>query len=213
MDNSSKTDIAVDVFDKNAHVYQEKFMNVDLYAESLDFFCKELPSIESKILELACGPGNITRYLLNRNPKLQIIGTDLSVNMLELASKNNPEATFQKMDCRDLHKIKDRYDALMVGFALPYVSKEEAIKMIHDGRKILNPNGLIYISTMEDQYIKSGWETSPSGNTVFMYYHQADYLIDTLKTEGFEIIFEQHKEYLDSYGRNTKDLILIGRLK
>lgn len=209
----SKTETAVEVFDKNAQLYQDKFMNVDLYADSFNLFCDSIPNKNGKILELACGPGNITQFLLSKRPDLQITGTDLSVNMLELAKKNNPSADFQKMDCRDLHKIKDKYDGLMIGFALPYVSKEEAIKMIHDGSKILNQQGLIYISTMENDYVKSGWETSPSGNTMYMHYHQADYLSDTLIKEGFEIILLDRKEYVDSSGKQVKDLILIGRKK
>ncbi|MFK8007357.1 MAG: hypothetical protein AB8H03_13345 [Saprospiraceae bacterium] len=32
--------IAVDVFNKLAKTYQDKFMNVDLYKDSFDFFCQ-----------------------------------------------------------------------------------------------------------------------------------------------------------------------------
>jgi hypothetical protein len=34
--------IAVDVFNKLAKTYQDKFMNVDLYKDSFDFFAKTL---------------------------------------------------------------------------------------------------------------------------------------------------------------------------
>ncbi len=200
---------AIDVFDKNANLYQDKFMNVDLYKESLDFFVDNLNSKSASILELGCGPGNITRYLLNQNPDLKITGTDLSVNMLELAKKNNPSAKFQMLDCRDLHKIKDKYDALVFGFCLPYVTKEEAIIMIHDGAKILNPGGLLYISTMEDDYTKSELQTGSTGDAVFIHYHQEDYLRETLLKEGFQIAHLSRKKYVDGNGRDVVDLILI----
>lgn len=203
---------AIEVFDKNANLYQEKFMNVDLYKESLDFFVDSLPSKSASILELGCGPGNITRHLLNKNPHLKITGTDLSVNMLELAKKNNPSAKFQMLDCRDLHKIKDKYDALVFGFCLPYVTKEEAIKMIHDGAKILNPGGLLYISTMEDDYTKSELQTGSTGDQVFIHYHQENYLRETLEKEGFQITHLSRKEYVDGNGKNVVDLILVGKV-
>lgn len=33
------TKIAIDIFNKNAEEYQLQFMNVDLYADTLDLFC------------------------------------------------------------------------------------------------------------------------------------------------------------------------------
>lgn len=201
--------MAVDVFDANARGYQDKFMNVDLYSKSLDVFCDTLKTSDATILELACGPGNVTRYLLDKKPGLKIYGTDLSVNMLELAKKNNPSATFQLMDCRDIHKIKDRYDGIMISFCLPYLTKEESLKLIHDAGKILNPGGVLYLSTMEDDYTKSGLETSPAGNTMFMHYHEAGYLTACFAAEGFEVIHSDRKEYVDSYGKPVKDLIMV----
>ena len=60
-----------DLFNRWAERYQERFMNVDMYSESFDLFCKELKT-DASVLELACGPGNITKYLLDRRPDLQI---------------------------------------------------------------------------------------------------------------------------------------------
>ena len=49
--------IAVDVFNKLAKTYQDKFMNVDLYKDSFDFFCQNIKNENAEILDLACGPG------------------------------------------------------------------------------------------------------------------------------------------------------------
>jgi 23S rRNA G2069 N7-methylase RlmK/C1962 C5-methylase RlmI len=46
----------------------------------------------------------------------------------------------------------------MCGFCLPYLSKEEAVKLIRDAAAILNPDGVFYISTMEDDYSKSDFK-------------------------------------------------------
>ena len=37
-----KTRNAVSIFDKLAILYQDKFMNVDLYGDTFDFFCAAL---------------------------------------------------------------------------------------------------------------------------------------------------------------------------
>ena len=44
-------------WDKVASLYQDKFMNLDLYNDTYDFFCSSLPKPNSKILEIGCEPG------------------------------------------------------------------------------------------------------------------------------------------------------------
>ena len=71
-----KSKIAVAIFNKLAKMYQDKFMNVDLYSESFDLFCNAIQKENATILEIACGPGNITKYLLNKRPDFNILGID-----------------------------------------------------------------------------------------------------------------------------------------
>ncbi len=207
-----KTKIAVNVFDKNASLYQTKFMDVSMYHDSFDIFCSYIQKKEAEILELACGPGNITKYLLDRRPDFKILGTDLAPNMIELAKLNNPSATFQLLDSRDIKSLNKRYDAIMCGFILPYLSKEETEQLIKDVALILNSQGIIYMSTMEDDYSKSGFKKGSTGDEIFMHYHQADYLIDALKASGFKMIDLQRKIYDAADKTKTVDLILIAQL-
>ena len=74
-----------DTWNKVAKLYQEKFMDLDLYDDTYDTFCAELPIENATILEIGCGPGNITKYLLNKRPDFRIEGIDISPNMIELA--------------------------------------------------------------------------------------------------------------------------------
>ncbi len=204
-----KTKIAVNIFNKYASDYQNKFMDVNMYANTFDFFCDNIKNKNAEILELACGPGNITKYLLNKRNDFKILSTDLAPNMIELAKINNPQAEFQLMDCRDICKLEKKYDGIMCGFCFPYLSKEEAIKFICDASKILKPNGLLYISTMEDDYNKSGLKKGSQGDEIFMHYHQADYLTEALKNNHFEILNLDRKNSISTDGTETIDLIMI----
>ena len=56
-----KNKIAVGVFDKLATLYQEKFMDVNLYSYTFDFFCDTIEKQNAGLLEIACGPGNIAQ--------------------------------------------------------------------------------------------------------------------------------------------------------
>src|SRR5690349_18694421 len=97
-----RTKMAVDIFNKHAQIYQHKYMDVSMYHDTLDAFCNSIPKHNAQILEIACGPGNITQYLLQQRPGFNILGTDLAPNMLELARANNPEAKFKEMDGRNI---------------------------------------------------------------------------------------------------------------
>lgn len=212
---SEKTKATIDIFDKYAQSYETKYMSVEKYHESLELFCSSLSSRDASILELACGPGNITKYLLDKIPTLKILGTDLSPSMLKLAQANNPTANFRSLDCRSILDLKSEYNAIVCGFGLPYLSKEEAVKLIEDASKSLNKGGLLYLSTMEDDYSKSGFKASSSNpdDVLFMYYHEEQYLVAALKKYEFEIVDISRVKYIDDKNQDVVDLTLIGKLK
>jgi len=207
----NKIKTAKEIFNQYATDYQNKFMNVDLYQHSFDLFCNNIPKENAEILEIACGPGNITKYLLNIRPDFKILGIDLAPNMIELARINNPGAEFEVMDCREIGLLPNKYDAIMCGFCLPYLSKEESIKLINDATLQLKSDGVLYISTMEDDYSKSGIQTNSYGDQIFMYFHQSDYLTQALEANGFKIIDLTRQDYPTQGGTKTTDLLILAR--
>jgi trans-aconitate methyltransferase len=208
---NQKPNFAVAVFDLRANDYQEKFMDVSLYAHSFDLFCTYLNN-QARVLELACGPGNITRYLLDQRPDLRIMGTDLSPKMIELARVNNPTAIFQLMDVKELHTLQDAYNGVMVGFCLPYLNINEVRKLIHDSTRVLVPGGIIYISTMEEnEDHQSGIKTSGYGDQLYMYYHKSADLTEALEQNGFNLLHLSRILTKAENGTTTVDLLLIAQ--
>jgi 2-polyprenyl-3-methyl-5-hydroxy-6-metoxy-1,4-benzoquinol methylase len=200
---------AQEIFNQYASDYQNKYMDVSLYHESFDLFCSNITKENADILEIACGPGNITQYLLKKRPDFKILGIDLAEQMIELAKINNPTAEFQLMDCRDIAMLGKKYDGIICGFCLPYLSKEEAIKLIQDAAMLLNQGGALYLSTMEDDYSKSGLQTNSGGDQIYMYFHQADYLTAALEENGFKVIELKRQGYPTQDGTKTTDLLII----
>ena len=202
---------AVAIFNKYAKPYQDKFMNVSLYEESLNVFCNLLTKKKSKILDLACGPGNITKYLISQKPDLIVLGIDLAPNMVLLAQSNNPGASFEVMDCRSIANLTEKFDGVSCAFCLPYLSKEETNKLISDINSLLNAGGICYISTMEDDYQKSGYETGSQGDQIFMHYYEGQYLINELEQKNFVIVEIFRKSSIMSNGKEVVDLVIISR--
>jgi len=206
MDRSKQ---AVSVFDKHAQLYVDKYMDVALYAEMLTFLCDELKQ-NANVLELGCGPGNVTKFLLNRRPDLQILGTDLSENMIRLAVANNPNATFQLLDCRKIISLNQEFDVVVCSFILPYLLKEETIQLFQDCSAILNPSGWLYLSTMEDDYSASGLKKSSKGDEIFIHFYESDFLSKVLFELGFDII-KQEKIKTESPQGIVTDLVMIAQ--
>jgi ubiquinone/menaquinone biosynthesis C-methylase UbiE len=208
MDKSKQ---AVEVFNKLAKGYEEKFMNVDHYASTFDFFCDSIKKQNASILELACGPGNVSKYILNKRPDFKLLGTDLAPNMIELAKKNNPDAKFELMDCRDITNIQQKFDGILFAFGLPYLNKEEALKFISDSALLLNKDGVLYLSTMEDDNSKSEFKKGSTGDEIFMNYHEGKYLIRALEASGLKILQLKRQDYKNTDGTMSVDLILIAQ--
>jgi len=203
---------SVEVFDKLAQIYQDKFMNFDLYNDTYDFFCELLYQNGARIFEIGCGPGNITRYLLNKRPDFKIEAIDLAPAMIKLASENIEDARFRVMDCREIDKLHEVYDAILCGFCMPYLTRSECIKLIRDSAKMLNTAGLFYFSMIEDCYENSRIETSSNGiYSTFVYRHELNYLQEALDDHGFETVEIFRKYYSKSNEVQATHLIGIAR--
>ena len=207
-----KYQITTDTFNRLAQHYQDKYMDLDLYNDTYDLFCSCVDKVQSEVLDVACGPGNITRYLLAKRPDFQIQGIDLAPNMIELAQINNPNAAFRVMDGRHLASLSQRFDAIICGFYLPYLSKDDAEQFIRDASELLHPQGILYLSGMEGDEKNSGFPESVSGDKVYIHYHDTRHLSDVLKTEGFEIVDLRYKYGPEQSTMVTKDFFIIAKL-
>lgn len=174
-----------DTWNKVAELYQDKFMDLDLYNDTYDLICAALPQKNAKILDIGCGPGNITRYLLSKRPDFEILGIDLAKNMIALAEKNNPTATFKVMDSRHISALTSQYDAMVCGFCLPYLSSSDTQQLIHNMGELVRKGGMVYISFVEGAPESSEYQTGSSGDQVFFYYHELEFVTRQLANRGF----------------------------
>lgn len=183
-----------DTWNNIASLYQEKFMDLDLYNDTYDYICDSIEKSKARLLEIGCGPGNITKYLLSKRSDFDIFGIDISPNMVKLAGRNNLAATFAVMDSREIGKLNTKYDGIIAGFCLPYLSQAESGKLIVDSYDLLNQNGFIYLSFVEGNPDDSDFKTG-SGGRVYFYFHT----LEGLKTQLIEAGFSKIKTFKVKY--------------
>jgi 2-polyprenyl-3-methyl-5-hydroxy-6-metoxy-1,4-benzoquinol methylase len=202
-----------DTWNKVALRYQEKFMDLTLYDETYDFLCQLIEPKQAKLLDIGCGPGNITKYLLSKRPDYYILGIDVAPNMIELARKNNPTASFATMDCRQIATLPTKYDGIVCGFCLPYLSQADNEKFITDCSKLLNDNGKLYLSFVEGEASKSGFQISSTGHRAYFYFYSLENLLQLLQKNHFKQLNVFKVNYQRAENENEIHTIIIAQKK
>ena len=185
MDPYQKT---FETWNKLASLYQEKFMQLDRYNDSYDVFCELVPKNGAPVFEIGCGPGNITRYLLSKRPDFKIHAIDTSPNMIELAKNNNPRAQFSVMDAREIGSLAMKFDGIISGFCMPYLSEEDNNVFVSNCSRLLNENGVLYLSAIKGNYKDSGFVKSSTGDECYIYYYDEDFLKRLLDESKLELV-------------------------
>lgn len=199
-------------WDQLAQSYQNKFMDMDLYNTTYDEFCAAIDKNDARILEMGCGPGNITKYLLDKNPDYSILATDTAPSMIELGKINVPKAEFQLLDVRDVLLLNQKFDAILCGFVIPYLSKEETLEFIQKSTQVLNDNGILYLSCIEKEKAYSETQTSSDGQyTMEVNYHESGYLIQSLEENDFKVLSVSRINYEKPGGIFDVHLVIIAQ--
>lgn len=111
---------------------------------SQDLIAKIALTAPKKILDVGSGPGNSTALLKERFPDAQVIGADLSDEMLESARKNHPELEFIKFDAnRDFPTLPHDFDLVFSNACIQWLPDHK--KVIHEMFSVLSPAGVLAV--------------------------------------------------------------------
>lgn len=178
-----------------ANIYEDKFMDLDIYNSSYDLFSEYVNKPDAEILDAGCGPGNISRYLLSVNPGYKISGIDAAENMVELAKKNIPSGNFQVMDIRNILSLNKKFHGITCGFCIPFLDEVAVKKLISDFKFLLNQQGVLYLSFMDKDPSESGYKTGSTGDKTYFHYYRTESLVDYLENSGFRVKDKMDIEY------------------
>ncbi|MCB1672664.1 MAG: class I SAM-dependent methyltransferase [Gammaproteobacteria bacterium] len=201
----------VATFDKYADQYLDRFRQYEPYLSTFAAFAELMRPQHQSVLDVGCGPGIFCNYLANRFTGLKITGIDLAPAMLELARQTVTSGEFILLDCREMSSVQGNFDVILLAFCLPYLNREEAVNLLAAAAGKLNEGGLLYLSTMEGDYTKSGCQTNSSGDRVHTYYYQSDMLADQLNALDLEIVKLDRKLFTGENEKPVQDLFFFAR--
>jgi ubiquinone/menaquinone biosynthesis C-methylase UbiE len=115
----------------------------------------KIPNINSKVLEIAIGTAENSILLAKNKSNINIIGIDLSEEMLEIAKWKTKRENIQnidllKMDAVNLSFDNGVFDYIIISLLLHEVSEEIGNKILKECLSKLKTEGKIYVLEWEE---------------------------------------------------------------
>ena len=104
-----------------------------------------------RVLDLACGTGELVWRLLERWPGLQVVGTDISRNMLHQAQLKTTAAHFVESESDRLPFQSACFDLIVCANAFHYFRLPAAA--LAEMRRVLKPSGKLVLVDWCDDYL------------------------------------------------------------
>lgn len=135
-------------FDEIGASYEDAFGENATQIASVRWLLERLPE-GARILDAGCGTGVPTAKLLVE-AGCQVLGIDISREMLRIARRRVPRAEFQRMDIANLNLGDRRFHAITAFFSLLMLRKEQFVSSLAQLVAHLEPRGYVMLSMVED---------------------------------------------------------------
>ena len=113
------------------------------YDNWLDLFQEIIKNCQTPIIDLGCGIGNDTLYLIEKGK--EVIPCDYSISAVKNIKNNFPE--IEKAECFDMAKVlpcQDNFtDLVICDLSLHYFTEKTTFKVLNEIKRVLKPNGLL----------------------------------------------------------------------
>ena len=138
----------IECYDRTASEYANKFIN-ELDKKHLDKILLQSFALENmqkgKLLDLGCGPGQTTKFLFDAGVK-EIVGIDLSPEMVAIAKKLNPNLNFEVGDMLKLHFADNSIGAAIAFYSIVHFAYDQISIAFKDINRVMIPGGQFLFS-------------------------------------------------------------------
>ena len=150
----------------------EVLQNIDIYL--LDQILKGRIFSNMKILDVGCGTGRNSAYLINE--KFDLIGIDSDKQKINRLQEKFPENNFFVSDVKKMPFKEVQFDYIICNAVLHFAENtNDFFKMLTELFRVLKPKGTLFIRMTSDigienkvKEIKDGVYKIPDGSTRFL---------------------------------------------
>lgn len=148
----------------------------------------------SLVLDVGCGAGIKSKYLVNKG--LKVVGIDFSEKMIEIARQEVPSGDFLILDLDEADKLDYLFDGIFMQAILLHIPKREVEEKIEKIAKRLKRGGYLYVGVKEKRPQDAEEEIVVENDYGYPYerffsYFTLDEIEAYLKNAGFEIVFSE----------------------
>ncbi|WP_200307345.1 class I SAM-dependent methyltransferase [Streptomyces adelaidensis] len=134
------------LFDALGPDYEKAFAHAPAHLAALEWLIERLPPA-ARTLDVGSGTGRPTASALVAAGH-SVLGVDISPVMVELATRQVPEAEFRRADIRDLPLEPDSLDGVCVFFSLLQMTRAEQSALTRRLTLALKPGGHLVLATV-----------------------------------------------------------------
>jgi ubiquinone/menaquinone biosynthesis C-methylase UbiE len=194
--NNRKDVISItrDTYDSIATSYSDKISGLvsdtwvgDYEKQLLDRFLQLIEALNLRILDIGCGNGKDTAYLMAKGAT--VVGIDYSSKMLQEAKRHVQSGVFHLMDMRNLEFPNNTFDGVWANGCIYHVPKVELGQVLKEVIRVLKPVGIFSFNTKAGT--GEGLEDNPksfAGGPRFYAYYTISEIKERLKEADLEVI-------------------------
>lgn len=188
------------------------YMNEGKYTEVFNEFCKKIPK-NGKILDLGCGPGiPVTKELVKR--KFKVTALDFSKNMIKIAKKNVPQATFVKNSMTKIN-YENEFDGIIASYTMLCLDPKKFDKTSQKISKALKKDGYFFIALNEPtkKYEEKDYYTIIDGQTIYSRPYSQEEITNTFSKYSMDIVLaERQINNSKMYGKEHCLIMLLKKI-
>ena len=146
------------------------------------------------ILDIGCGPGIKTDHMQKKG--FDVLGTDFSESMIDVAKRKYPNSKFEVLDVYHLDQYPKTFDAVFAQAVLLHIPKSDIMGILKAIKTKINLDGFLYIavkavneSGIEEEVLTEN-DYDYSYERFFSYFTEEE-IEGYIKELGMELIWEK----------------------
>ena len=165
--------------------FQDEMDHKPFDRDCLDRLIRDVGGL-GPICDLGCGPGQIARYLRSRGA--DVLGVDLSPQMVAEAARCNPDIPFHQGDMLSLPDRDESWGGIAAFYCIIHIPRERVVEALREMRRVLKPGGVLLLTFHvgnEVRHLDEWWEKKVDLDFIF---YTPEEMETWLREAGFELV-------------------------